>query len=298
MEKGKSLELHPDDTELLFIQRAARHLEKPSFLIAAAAKLGQPIEALTKALPNKARDSVTWASHKALSAALSAAVKTIHPSAGTVAKGGNLSVAQLESLAMERGRIHTAVVTTSGGIGGFLGGWALGAELPFSTTVMLRAIAETAVLFGEDLSQQDTRFECLGVFSFGSPSRSDDAADSAYYAARVSLAAIMRDLAKSFVGKSAADIGALLSAGGSPLVAQLIGQIASRFNIVVSQKAVAQALPIVGAVGGAGLNLVFAEHFTKVAVMHFGIRSLERKYGAGRIKKIYDEARRVVDVPG
>ena len=285
-----------DDNELLFIQRAARYLEKPAFLIAAAAKLGQPIEALTRALPDKARDSVTWASHKALSAALTAAVKTIHPSAKTFATNRNLSITDLESLAAERGKIHTAVVTTSGGIGGFFGGWALGAELPFSTTVMLRAIAEIAAMFGEDLSLQDSRFECLGVFSFGSPSKTDDAADSAYYAARVGLAAIIRDLAKSFVGKSATDVGALLSAGGSPLVAQLIGQIASRFNIVVSQKAVAQALPIVGAVGGAGLNMVFADHFTKVAVMHFGMRSLERKHGQQHIKKIYDEARRIIDV--
>lgn len=44
-------------------------------------------------------------------------------------------------------------------------------------------------------------------------------------------------------------------------------------------KVAAQALPVVGALGGAAVNYAFIEHFQDVARGHFTVRRLERLYG-------------------
>ncbi|MCZ5534582.1 EcsC family protein, partial [Escherichia coli] len=58
----------------------------------------------------------------------------------------------------------------SGAIGGAFGFSALAIELPVSTTIMLRSIADIARSEGFDLDRIDTKLECLAVFSFGGPS--------------------------------------------------------------------------------------------------------------------------------
>jgi hypothetical protein len=50
----------------------------------------------------------------------------------------------------------------------------------------------------------------------------------------------------------------------------------------------AQALPVVGAVGGAAVNYAFIEHFQDVARGHFTVRRLERLYGKQKIRSEYD----------
>ena len=69
---------------------------------------------------------------------------------------------------------------------------------------------------------------------------------------------------------------------------RLIARIASRFGVVVSEKAAAEAVPIVGAAGGATVNLLFINHFQAMARGHFIIRSLERKWGGEVVKRGYE----------
>ena len=45
----------------------------------------------------------------------------------------------------------------------------------------------------------------------------------------------------------------------------------SRFGIVLSQKVMAQAVAVVGALGGTAINLVFIEHFQDLARGHFTV---------------------------
>jgi hypothetical protein len=73
-------------------------------------------------------------------------------------------------------------------------------------------------------------------------------------------------------------------------VTTLLGRIASRFNITVSQKAIMQAAPVVGAATGAALNVAFMDHFNRVARFHFGLRTLERRHGAAQVQTAYVEA--------
>jgi hypothetical protein len=91
------------------------------------------------------------------------------------------------------------------------------------------------------------------------------------YAARVSADQLARDLAQ----------------GASPALVRLVAEVAKRFNIVVSQKLLAQAVPAIGAAGGALVNVAFNAHFDRVARYHFGIRALERKYGQDLVQSAY-----------
>ena len=50
-----------------------------------------------------------------------------------------------------------------------------------------------------------------------------------------------------------------------------------------------QAVPAIGAAGGAAINLVFINHFQDMARGHFTVRRLERKYGAEVIQREYKE---------
>src|SRR5438309_1225935 len=75
---------------------------------------------------------------------------------------------------------------------------------------------------------------------------------------------------------------------GAPFLVRFLTQIASRFGVVVSQKIAAQAVAVVGAVGGAAVNLAFIEHFQDVARGHFTVRRLERVYGAEIVRAEYD----------
>lgn len=52
-------------------------------------------------------------------------------------------------------------------------------------------------------------------------------------------------------------------------------------------KAAAQAVPAIGAVGGAAINTLFIDHFQDMAKGHFIVRKLERKYGENAISQQY-----------
>ena len=76
---------------------------------------------------------------------------------------------------------------------------------------------------------------------------------------------------------------------GAPVIVRLLAQIAARFNTVVGEKIMAQGVPIVGALGGATINVLFVEHFQDMARGHFIVRRLERKYGEVEVRKAYSE---------
>jgi EcsC protein family len=72
---------------------------------------------------------------------------------------------------------------------------------------------------------------------------------------------------------------------------RLITQVASRFGLVVTQKVAAQAIPFIGALGGAAVNYAFIDHFQSVARGHFTVRRLERKYGKDLVFTAYERLR-------
>jgi hypothetical protein len=74
---------------------------------------------------------------------------------------------------------------------------------------------------------------------------------------------------------------------GAPALIRFVGQVAARFGIPVSEKVMAQSVPILGAAGGAVINILFIDHFQDVARGHFIVRRLERTLGADTVRDRY-----------
>ncbi len=168
----------------------------------------------------------------------------------------------------------------TGGIGGLFGAAALPLELPLTTTLMLRSIADIARHHGEDLTDIEARLSCLEVFALGGR-KSDSKADIGYYAARAMFTKLSSDLVSHLVERGVVEIS-------TPVVTRLVSAVVSRFGLVISEKAAATAVPVLGAVSGAMLNMVFMDHFERIAQGHFTLRRLERQHGREAIGRLYD----------
>jgi hypothetical protein len=155
---------------------------------------------------------------------------------------------------------------------------ALTIELPVSTTIMLRSIAEIARSYGEDTGTAETKLACLQVFAFSSA----DSSETGYYALRSLMAKSLSDAAAQLAVKG-------IGTESPPALLRLLNFIAARFSIPLTEKLAAQTLPALGAVGGASLNLLFIQYFQNIANAHFAIRRLERKYSPQLIQSCYQQ---------
>ena len=167
----------------------------------------------------------------------------------------------------------------SGGVSGFMGLAALPVELPLTTTLMLRSIAEIARHHGEDLSRLDARLACVEVLGLGTPGRRRGQ-EFGYYATRTLIGRLIGDASTHFVERGVATASA-------PVVSSLVAELAPRFGLAVTERASASLLPVLGAVGGATVNVLFMRHFQQVAHGHFTVRRLERQYGTALVRREY-----------
>jgi hypothetical protein len=134
---------------------------------------------------------------------------------------------------------------------------------------------------GENLDTLEARLACLQVFALSSRG-SAVRTELGYFAARTLLARLSGNAAAFLVERGAQELSGVM-------VNSLMAEIVSRFSIVVSDRIAASALPVVGAVGGATVNVIFMNHFQQVAQSHFTVRRLERQYGAEAIRVHYAE---------
>jgi hypothetical protein len=256
------------EKELEDLKRAVELLENPSFIARLTDFVGQPVEKVTNFLPTQVSGKVQDAVKAVLSKLLNLSVKTLDEDfdgpASTIT--------------------HKIATGVSGAIGGAFGLPALAVELPISTSIILRSIADIARGEGEDISSLEARLACLEVFALGGRSEADDGAETGYFAVRAALAKAVSDAAKYIAQKG-------LTGKSAPVIARLIAQLASRFGAVVSQKVAAQAVPLIGALGGATINLLFVDHFQDIARGHFIVRRLEREYGKEEVQKAYEKIR-------
>jgi hypothetical protein len=254
--------LNPVDHQDL--ARAVDLLEHPSFAAKVTNLIGGPIEKAITMLPEGVSDKLVNTTEKALSKAMDLAVSTLDERyRGESADGA-----------------HRFLTGVSGAVGGAFGLMALTVELPISTTIMLRSIADIARSEGELLSDGGTKLACLEVFALGGTKEDDDGVDTGYFAIRAALAGAMTEAGKYLVEHG-------LASSGAPALVRFLAKIASRYSIQVSEKAAAQAIPLLGAAGGATINLVFMDHFQNMARGHFIVRRLERAYGKDLIHETY-----------
>jgi hypothetical protein len=258
------MSISPRDIEDL--QRARGLLENPGLAVKIGHAVGTPIEKGLRFLPARWKPIVANATRTSLEAALDMALRTID---------GN-------STRKPSDWWHKVAVGTTGAAGGAFGLAALAIELPVSTTIMLRSIADIARSEGEDIRAPVAKVECLHVLALGGESRSDDAAETGYFAARTAMAKAVSDALRHVAEKGIVEKGA-------PAIVSLIAAVASRFSISVSEKLAAQAIPILGAAGGVLINTLFIDHFQRMARGHFVVRRLERAYGVDEVRRAYHE---------
>jgi len=245
------------------LEAAVEALERTSFAQKLTKILGKQIGLASRALPEKLQQAGALAAQKALLGALRVALVSLNGKAVD-----------------EAGRRHQRLAMATGALGGAMGLASLPLELPVSTTIMLRAIADIARDEGEDLASSESAMACLEVFALGGHGENGKILDGGYLALR------------SVLAKSVSDAGGYFAAGGAatgsaPTLVRFISAVSSRFGVVVSQKAAAQAAPIVGAISGALVNLAFTEHFQTLARGHFTVRRLERVYGTYEVRSEY-----------
>ena len=74
----------------------------------------------------------------------------------------------------------------------------------------------------------------------------------------------------------------------APAIARLVNAIAARFGVVVSEEVAAKAIPIIGAVGGGMVNVMFIGHYQELARGHFIVKRLEAARGPEQVRRAYD----------
>lgn len=157
-----------------------------------------------------------------------------------------------------------AAAMLSGAVGG-AGGLATSvAELPVTVTVILHAIRRAAVEQGFDPDDPAIRAECLRVFTAGSPLGSDDGVNTSFLSARLTVT--------------------------GPAIQRLVASVAPKLATALGQKLAAQAVPVLGAVAGAGLNAAFLRYYREMAEIRFALLRLAEQHGAEEILTAFAKA--------
>jgi len=250
---------------------AVAQLERPNFIARLAQYAGTPVDAAIKYLPSSVSQPIKNVVKSAMFRCLDAAINSLEADEAPPPDWA--------------GKLITGF---TGGVGGFFGMYALPIELPLTTTLMLRTIAGIAREAGEDMAAIEPRLACLEVFALGGGrpdigGRTRDQVSLEYYGVRTMLGTITRDLARQMMERGAVH-------ASSPLMARLIGEVVARFGITISDRMGASIVPVIGAIGGATVNVIFMDHFQRVARGHFTVRRLERAYGADQIRRYYEAA--------
>lgn len=193
--------------------------------------LGAQADGLVDSLPRPVRDRLEGATEVALKQAMKAA----HGSRRVIKPG-------------QPNWLQTAVATSMGAAGGLGGVGTALAELPLTTTVLLRTIQDVAEELEFDPISDNVQFDCIQVFAAAGPLAHDDGADLGFLGARMAL-----------------------SSGG---MQKLMAWVAPRLAAVFGQKLAAQAVPVLGAVAGAATNYAFINYYREMAHVHFGLRRL------------------------
>ncbi|CUH39158.1 EcsC protein family protein [Jannaschia seosinensis] len=157
--------------------------------------------------------------------------------------------------AASRGRVAdtsdwlTRAITLGTGAAGGFGGLASAlAELPVTTTIILRAIQGIADEHGFDPAKPEVRAACLKVFAAAGPLDDDDGSDLSFITLRLSVT--------------------------GPALSGMIAKIAPRLAVPLGQKLAAQAVPVLGLAAGAATNYVFTSYYQEMARVQFGLMRL------------------------
>lgn len=147
---------------------------------------------------------------------------------------------------------HRAAATLTGALGGIGGLSTALVEIPVTVTVIFRGLQQIAAQNGFDPQDDRTLAECLQVFASGGPLSFDDAINTSFIAARVTITGVTMQ--------------------------RLLARAATPLSVILSQKLAGQAVPVLGAAAGAGINFAFMGYYQDMARVRFGLRRLAMRY--------------------
>jgi hypothetical protein len=192
--------------------------------------VGGKAEGLLHQLPGTVRAGLEQATQRALEHAM----RVAHDSRAVVPD--------------QKGWLNSAVGAAMGAVGGMGGLPTALAELPVTTTLLLRVIQGVAKEYDFDPAVENVQFDCVRVFSSAGPLEADDGADLGFISARVTLT--------------------------GAAVHGLVARVSPRLATVLGQKLAAQTVPVLGAVAGAATNYAYTSYYQEMAHVHFGLRRL------------------------
>jgi hypothetical protein len=200
--------------------------------------LGGQAESLLDRLPAPVKGQMDTLTQRALEAAFAAAARS------------------RRALPDQKDWLNAAVTMGTGAAGGFAGLPGAVAELPVTTTVILRAVQGIAAEHGFDPADEATRLDCLRVFAAAGPLSEDDGLETSFLTLRLGVT-------------------------GATVQGVLV-KVAPRLATVLGQKLAAQTVPVLGAVTGAAINYAFTSYYQDMARITFGLRLLSEATGEDR----------------
>lgn len=190
-------------------------------------------------------------------------------------------------------KLHKLLAATAGAAGGAFGSSSLLLELPISTTIIMRAVADIARSEGFNLQDITTQHYCIEVFALATDKPNDDSAEAGYYMTRGFLTQSMQHLnnhlSKMATTQTTQTINAAGNSHGGKWLEAIISKVTRKFGLVITHKLAAQAIPVIGAVTGATINTLFINFYQDMARGHFIVKRLEKKYGVEVVKDEYQK---------
>jgi len=230
------------------------YLSAGNIIISLASMAGKKADNMLTRLPNNVQRQISEVAEMALREAYKFAVLTQGKSdSGTMAG---------MALGWAKGpKWHAVATSLTGLLGGAIGLPGILIELPVTTTIILRSIQEVAAEYGEDLRDPAVQAQCVAAFGLGGLLDDDDDDDIVFFASRAML-----------TGK---------------IATKVIRAVLPRFSIIVTEKVMTQATPVVGGIVGASINPFFANYFRAMAQVHFRLRKLERQANSDQLRACF-----------
>ena len=268
--------------EKKFIENAVQCLEKPLILLKGIEKFSQYQQKLLDKLPEDTQAKIEEITQKALKQSMELAYRRLQKKESTVSPAEQ-SILEIEKLDLKS---HIGVFTT-GAVGGLSGLLGLAIDLPLTTNQMMLEILKQGQRFQIE-NKEELLTHSLGIFALGqAPLNTSPEQASLYLNFRESMDESIHHASKSLLQKSA---GKAIPGGkifNSQASALLIKKIAGKFHLKVSEKFLTQLIPVIGAISNGAMNNYFLSYYGRSAHFHFGIKSLEQKYGEDRVLAFY-----------
>ncbi|MGL4279523.1 MAG: EcsC family protein [Albidovulum sp.] len=147
---------------------------------------------------------------------------------------------------------HRVAVATGGALGGFGGLATAAVELPATVALFFGAMQKIGADYGYDPKSEKARLICLEVFGTGGPFAADDGVNSGFIGSRLAV--------------------------NSGAVQAVIQRIAPAVAALLGRKLASQAVPVIGAAAGAGLNLAFLAYFREMAHVRFALQRIADRH--------------------